>query len=126
MFCPAGPDGSSVGDPTSAESWLRVVTYRVALPEDERATNYMMGSIQDCLDVLEKQPGFQRGYWGRDDATEGPPTPRGRAPRGTRGHAPPSRGGPRWEPAARGVDHCVDAVNTTCWLPLRKVTFPSP
>ncbi len=51
------------GDATTAESWLRIVTYRVA--EDQRAANYMMFSIQDCLRALEKQPGFQRGYWGR-------------------------------------------------------------
>jgi heme-degrading monooxygenase HmoA len=66
-----GPDGSPHRDPMSAENWLRLVTYRVALPEDERATHYMMVSIQDCLKVLEKQPGFQRGYWGRDSSGGG-------------------------------------------------------
>jgi heme-degrading monooxygenase HmoA len=67
----AVPDGSPSGHPMSVESWLRVVTYRVALPEEERATNYMRARIQDCLDVLEKEPGFQRGYWGRDSSGGG-------------------------------------------------------
>lgn len=66
----AGPHRSPAGDPLSAESWLRVVTYRVSL-EDERAMNYMTASIQDCLNVLEKQSGFQRGYWGRESSGGG-------------------------------------------------------
>lgn len=60
-------DPAAGGAPSTAESWLRVVSYRVDL-EDERAANYMTFNIQDCLRVLEKQPGFRRGYWGRESS----------------------------------------------------------
>jgi heme-degrading monooxygenase HmoA len=50
---------------TTGATWLRVVTYQHA-PGDEDAERYMKHNIEDCLHVLEKQPGFQLGYWGRD------------------------------------------------------------
>lgn len=63
-----GRSGLSEESPTpEAATWLRVVTYRLDAA-DQRAQNYMKHTIQRCLHVLEKQPGFQLGYWGRDEA----------------------------------------------------------
>lgn len=50
---------------TFGATWLRVVTYKVDSGEG-RAENYMRHNVEECLHVLEKQPGFQLGYWGRD------------------------------------------------------------
>lgn len=47
------------------ESWMRVVTYAVHA-DDSHAQDYMVGHIQDFQRELETQPGFLRGYWGRD------------------------------------------------------------
>lgn len=61
-----GPDGTAAdGTAVPAESWLRVVTYQ-ADAADGHARGYMLDHIQDFLRVLEQQPGFLRGYWGRD------------------------------------------------------------
>ncbi len=50
---------------THGETWLRVVTYKVDAG-DERAQTYLDSNLHDVLHILERQPGFQLGYWGRD------------------------------------------------------------
>lgn len=59
------PMETGVGD----ETWLRLVNYKVC-SDDEGAREYMSRSVQDFLRVLEEQPGFQRGCWGRDEAAD--------------------------------------------------------
>jgi heme-degrading monooxygenase HmoA len=57
-------------DEITAESWLRVVSYGVrglgADGDGTQAQDYMVGHLSDFVRVLETQPGFRRGYWGRD------------------------------------------------------------
>jgi heme-degrading monooxygenase HmoA len=62
----AGEGGAGERPWLAPESWMRVVTY--AVRADGHAQEYMVGHIQDFQRVLERQPGFLRGYWGRDVA----------------------------------------------------------
>lgn len=51
-----------------AETWLRVVIYRMSDGDDQQRADYVKSITQNALRVLEKQPGFQLGYWGQNAA----------------------------------------------------------
>jgi heme-degrading monooxygenase HmoA len=50
--------------------WMRVVTYRSIARSDPGAADYLESTTADTLRLLERQPGFQGGYWSRDYSTE--------------------------------------------------------
>jgi hypothetical protein len=51
-----------------AETWLRVVIYRMSDRDDQQAAEYVKSSTQNAVRVMEKQPGYQLGYWGHNPA----------------------------------------------------------
>jgi hypothetical protein len=48
-----------------AETWLRIVTYRVAGAGTD-AEEYLEQNIQDTIRMLESKAGFRGGHWGHD------------------------------------------------------------
>lgn len=48
-----------------AETWLRIVTYRVA-GAGEDAQEYLEQNVQDTIRMLESKAGFRGGHWGYD------------------------------------------------------------
>ncbi|MGQ0845645.1 MAG: hypothetical protein ACT4QF_16095 [Sporichthyaceae bacterium] len=53
-----------------SETWIRIVIYKTEGPADSAAVDYMRKSVQDVVRKLEREPGFQLGYWG-NNAEEG-------------------------------------------------------
>lgn|GEM_PF-2210497 len=52
-------------DPSTTETWLRVVTYRAEEPT-EAMSEYMRASARGVARMMEGMKGFQAGYWGED------------------------------------------------------------
>lgn len=50
----------------AAETWIRIVIYKADRPDDEKVVEYMKKSVQEVVRMLEKQPGYQLGYWGNN------------------------------------------------------------
>lgn len=48
-----------------SETWIRIVIYKTETA-DESAVDYMRKSVQEVVRKLEKEPGFQLGYWGNN------------------------------------------------------------
>lgn len=48
-----------------SETWIRIVIYRTD-EHTEQAVEYLRRGVQDVVRMLEKQPGFQLGYWGNN------------------------------------------------------------
>lgn len=53
-----------------SETWIRIVIYKTEDPADAGSVEYMRASVQDVVRLLEREPGFQLGYWG-NNAEEG-------------------------------------------------------
>lgn len=49
-----------------SETWIRIVIYKTDGETDPSATEYMRKSVQEVVRKLEKEPGFQLGYWGNN------------------------------------------------------------
>ena len=49
-----------------SETWIRIVIYRCEGPADAGSVDYMRKSVQDVVRILEREPGFQLGYWGNN------------------------------------------------------------
>jgi hypothetical protein len=53
-----------------SETWIRIVIYKTENDTDPETVDYMRKSVQEVVRRLEKEPGFQLGYWG-NNAAEG-------------------------------------------------------
>jgi hypothetical protein len=51
------------------ETWIRIVIYRIEGRANVAAIEYMKSSVQEVVRRLEKQAGFQLGYWGSSPET---------------------------------------------------------
>jgi hypothetical protein len=49
-----------------AETWLRVVTYASARPQDPEALAHVAGAVERVYALLERHTGFRVGHWGYD------------------------------------------------------------
>jgi len=47
---------------------VRVVVYQADDPDSAEAQAYLKSSVQQVVSLLEAQPGFRQGYWGRSPA----------------------------------------------------------
>ncbi len=49
-----------------SETWIRIVIYKTEEKDDPAVLDYMRKSVQEVVRKLEKEPGFQLGYWGNN------------------------------------------------------------